>query len=332
MPALEYPDQAEIDSWEIEEGGVRDGSSPNETLEVDASTATRRFLVNWESRFDFAKWMLGYSEIWNNSGTLTLSRLLPQVHPDRPEWACTKITRMSGHKFDEEESDGEVNAYVKAWVECFYEHVPYAMTEDADIVTEFERYTSWPDDSQGGGEYLQLPGATLTAVANPAGPHVGSNIDGKKIPMNVGKVIPEERFVVRWRRLPEDAYAPDSALYQRLFGTSEGDGVPYKGAINSEEIFGRPSGTVLLEDAIPRRLKSPLGEGFEWDIEFHFAVKVSGWNWVWMMESSNVLSEHNDFYMASATGTFATADLVEDYDSIYNARDLIELFDVNPPP
>jgi hypothetical protein len=341
MPALEYPDESEILSWgtDVEgnfvgptEGGVRDGSSPNETLEVDSSSATRRFKVDWAYRFDFAKYMVGYAQLYDDSGTTRLSRLLPRTHPDMPEWACTKITRITGHRFREWDAVNEVNVYHEAWVEVLYEHVPYTLAED-DEIDDFEmnRYLTYPENVEASSDYLTLPGATLTYVADPGGPHAGSAIDTKRIPFNVGKIIPEEAFTTIWHRLPDDAYQPGSAVYDRLYGLIEGDGVPYLGTINTEELFGRPSGTLLLENVVPRRRKSPLGTGFEWDLQFNWKYRPSGWNWAYGMEGTNPAAEHNDFYMASATGTFNTADTVPDFDSIYNARDLTDVFNVDAP-
>jgi hypothetical protein len=352
MPALSYPTQSVIDSWNVRERGVRDGTSPTEQLEIDNSTADRTFLVKWEYRHDFAKYMVGYAETWTDTGpTIRLSRLLPRAHPELPDLVATKVTSIKGLKWtdwavdvdeldpyrddellhhghpDYRWTDDQINVFQDAEVVIHYDHAPYDRVEDDDIyatMTEFDRYVE-RGESQPSAEYLQLPGAVFKYVqeTGSANPH------GVTIPFNTGRVLPQEKFILTWRRLPENVWTPDGGLYQLIYGTGVWDTVPYLGCINGDPFYGRPMGTVLFENVRPILRKSPLGTGWEWDLEFHFAYDPNGWNWKFYFGATAGTAADNGFYFVSRGSTHYFSDTLPDYESIYNSRDLNNLFDVN---
>lgn len=344
MPALAYPDQAtEVDVWNVREAGVRDGSSSTERLEVDASSVEREYLVDWAYRYDFAWLMVGYAETWDNAGTTTLSRLLPRDHPQLPHLVATKITSITGHKWtgisnppdadgydtDDERNHGHpayqwklagnvVNVYQDARVKVLFEHVPYALKEDADTTLETERYISI-DDPEPAAEYLQLPTASFKYLVSGGGgaPHNTS------VPFNSGKVVPSELFRVTWHRLPEDVWQPGSVIQERVYG--DGTSVPYFGTVNKTELFGRPAGTMLLSNVFPKRKRSPLGFGFEWDITFEWTYKPNGHNNLYYFDSTTG-GASGWYYVGRNGSSYAAPGSVADDDSIYNEREHANLF------
>lgn len=335
MPQLEYPSQETIDTWEVKERGVRDGSSPREVFEINNSTCERTFLVLWEHRHDLVKYLLGYSETWDDSGTTRLSRLLPCYHPDYPDMVATKVTSIRGHKFtgwqelpdeDYRWTFNQLNVFEHAEVTVMYEHAPYARVEDEDLYvggSELDRYVVRGEVTPS-AEYLQLPGAVFKYTRS-----VGtSNPHGVAIPFNSGRVLPQEKFTLTWVRLPENVWTPESGLYQLIYGTGLGDVVPWMGCVNSVEFYGRPPGTVLLSGVRPILNRSPLGEGFEWDLEYTFDFDPNGWNYKYY-HGIGAASSDNGFYFVSGNGTYYAPGSVPDWRSIYNERDLNDLFSVD---
>lgn len=359
MPALQYPQQSEIDYWNVRERGPKSHESPRETFEVDQSTCERVFLVNWPDRYKFIRYMLGYAQTWDDSGTTRLSRLLPYKHRDLPDLVATKVTSVVGHRWtwyaetvDENDTDyrndearhhkhpdyrfktDQFNVYDDAEITVLFEHVEYDRVEDAAIAdvgyNEMMRYVSRGDVTPS-GEALQLPGAVFNYTTEDATsvPH------GIKIPFNCAKILPQEKFVLTWKRLPEDVWTPDSTLYRRIYiGDAVGDPlgvakVPYIGTVNRKNFYGRPKGTVLFESVRPLLKKSPLGVGLEWDLEFTFVYKPEGWlNLYYFGLGDN--SAYNGYYFVRAQGgTIYTPDVLGDDIGLYNTRDHNLLFSVN---
>ncbi|AMV28791.1 hypothetical protein VT84_30640 [Gemmata sp. SH-PL17] len=338
MPAIEPPDAATIATWEIRERGVRDGGSPVETFEGSSSHAERTFFCKWEHRGEVVKWMLGHAIVWDDSGTLKLSRLPAQVHPNFPGLICTKCTSIRGHRWIDnavpidpdpdigyEFSAAQINEFENAELVFQYESMPFPNLPDDDeqviVNGEVARYCS-TDQYDVSGEYLQLPGAAFVWQRGTA-----AAPNGQSIPMNVGKIMPSAVVSVTWWRLPDEVWAPGSALWQRVFGSDEGDD-PFLGKINSAEMFGMPQGCVLFSGIKPVRRRSPLGDGFEWDVTFEFSFKPSGWNWVYFMDPTT--HTNSGFYFVGKPGSgVQPADVLDDGVSIYNSIDLNDLFKVS---
>jgi hypothetical protein len=367
MPAIIAPTSAEIATWEISEQGPRKGEEPTETLEVDNNTCTRTFWVKYEHRFAFARWCIGYSRLYVDTGQTILTRLLPQFHEDpdafpEPEeepgedeeptpepirWPFTKVVEMRGHKWlsespavvreDPEDPESAIvsaglprQQYELCKVTLLAEQVPFDLVTDEEIDTEQDRYVEYPcENTDPSGEYLQLPGAALIRVAEPGSPQAGSELDGKTVPQNIGKVIPQEVFKVRWHRLPIEVWDSSSELYKRIFGLDEGR-PPYFGAVSSAVFYGRPEGTVLLTGVRPFRSKSPLGVGYELMLEFEFTYRPAGWNWVFgfLVAGGAAALTANGWYHASADGTFRYASDLVPGSSIYDGQDMNNLFNV----
>ncbi|AMV24124.1 hypothetical protein VT84_06985 [Gemmata sp. SH-PL17] len=336
MPALEPPDAEEIATWEIRERGVRDGGSPTEAFEGSSSHAERTFFCKWDKRADVVKWMLGHAIVWDDSGTLKLSRLLAQVHPDFPGLICTKCTSIRGHRWvdnavpidpDEgyEFSATQVNQFQDAELSFQYESMPFTQATDVEVATadgdETIRYVS-RDSFEVSGEYLSLPGSAFVWQRSGA-----AAPNGQSIPSNVGKIVPGAVMSVTWWRLPDSVFEPESALWGRVFGTDEGDD-PFLGKINSAEMFGLPQGCVLFSGFKPIRRRAPLGDSYEWDITFEFTFKPSGHNWVYFMDPTD--ATNSGYYFVGKPGSgVQPADVLDDGVSIYNSIDLNDLFKVS---
>jgi len=333
MPALTYPDQTEINLWGVTEQGVRDGSSPVDRLEINASSSERVFRCNWDYRANFIQWMLGYGETWDDAGTTRLSRLLPQVHPYYPDLIATKVTQVKGFKWTGNEvpdvggaysyTDQQLSRFDKAEVTVLYEHRTFDLAEDVviyDGLTEFDRYVV-RGDVQPGAEYLQLPGAALKYKRSSG----SSAPNDFPIPFSPGKILPQERFTLTWHRVPENVWTPDSGLYDYVYGLNAYAGVPAYGAINKTTFYGRPPGTVLLENLRPILLRSPLGIGWEYDIEYHFAFNPRGWNYLYHWDPAGTAS---GWYFVTS-GSYEAPGSVTNDKSIYNEREFSNLFSVN---
>ncbi|VTT98870.1 unnamed protein product [Gemmataceae bacterium] len=330
---LAYPDQATVDLWNVREKGTRDGSSPSESLLVDASSATRVFEVDWENRHQFVKLMLGDVALWDDGGTTKLSRLLPRKHPVLTDLIATRAPRITGHKWvaneipgldDEYEFDvagTQMNVFEKAIVEIQYEHAPFTRLEDDEVAeSEVERFVSL-DDTQPSAEFLQLPGAVLAYIRE-TGTDPPHNL---AIPFNTAIVVPQEVRRVTWHDIPEEVWVPGSALWDRVYGA---EGAPsYLGSINSVEFLGFPTGTLLFSAVQPRRLKSPTGVGFRWSLTYEFTFRPSGHNWAYYWDRTGANSGW--YFIGPKGGAFHYADTVPDNYSLYAARDFHDLFKVD---
>jgi hypothetical protein len=333
MPAIAPPDQSEIDAMEVVEIGARDGSSPVESFMINGTTAERTFRVNWDSRIGFVWWMLGYAETWDDGGTTRLSRLLPQEHPHYPGLVATKCTRIRGFKWDGNDVDDvggvyqfpvdgtQISHFDKADVTIQYDHVVYDRVEDGDITTEFDRYVIRGDVTPG-ADYLQVPGAAFKFYQS-AGT---TEPDGYPVPFNSGRILPSERFVLTWHRVPENVWSPTSGLHDFVYGIGSYSSGPAYGAINKTTFYERPAGTVLLEAVRPILLRDPFGIALEWDLEYTFAYNPRGWNYLYYYD---VDGTNSGFYHVSSSGDYQAPGSVTDNRSIYNEREFANLFSVD---
>jgi hypothetical protein len=318
---------AEISAFNLRWRGVRDGSTPTLSFEVNANRAEATCLVAWGQWQSFVVYAVGTSVVWDDAGTDRLSRLLPLRFPGRPGLVCTKVTRITGSKFlGTVDADG-LPEYKDAEISLLFETPGYRVVEDDDVVGgEYERFVE-VGPAATTVETISTYGGSLKFRRDPALPDPAALPNDIPVPFNtVNKMVMEETFGVTWWRVPEDLVAEGSAWQQRLYGTGDQDSVGLVGCTNTEEIFGKPVGTVLLTGARRIRDKSPVGDGtFEYRVEFEFKHRPSGWNWLWF--ASPLFPDVNNFYMVSSTGGFATADAVNDGASLYNARDLTAAFE-----
>lgn len=324
MPALVAPDQTEIDTWRIREAGVKDGSSPKVTFDKGGSVATRQVFCLWEYRYQVARWFVGGSDYWDNSGVLTLSRLPPQRLP-RPtgldEWVpdfwASKIVEIAGHCWDgndpelweltEKDANDEpmspttdaqpeyqftedtVSKYTHALITIQYERFPFEVMTDAELAVqggvESIRWTQYITKPSP-PDYITVPSSTQRTI-DPAGVAV-NNPPGHlvEVPYPVGLTESSYRFALKWHRLNYAVWGPGSELFAKIMG----DGTPgstYLNAVNLEVFFSLPIGTVMLEEVTDELVPVMLDRGLmAWDLTFHFWYKPGGHNKQWFFPIS----------------------------------------------
>lgn len=325
----------------LRELGVRGGeSSPAEAIEVDATSATRKFRCLWSKRFAAVAFFVGECDV--QAGVLV--RSLPQAHPSLPSLYATKVTRIQGFNWastfsSRDSNTGAItplNIYVDADLDIYYEHVPYEVETDAAVIAlaagadpdpvEMYRYVENPSaPPQGGGEALTFPGNALTLV------DVASTKMGNA-PTNVSIINSQETFHVTWHRVPEIAWGPGTPLYTRIYTGLTADAAnhggvkaPMFGTTNDVLFLGRPAGTVLFHGVTPHRRKSPTGDRYEWDLEYEFIYKPTMWNFLrnWVPGGVN-----DGWFFTTKNATYYAPNLLPDGVSLYNARDLRKLFQV----
>jgi hypothetical protein len=315
----------EVAAFGLKWRGVRDGSTPTMSFEVNANRGEATCFVNWGTWPDAVLYFVGAAKTYDDGGTTRISRLLPYRFPGREGLVCTKVTRLTGFDFLGTVDDDDFPLYKYAEIGLLFEAVPYQIEADGDIASEMDRYVEI-GPSEISIETIQTYGGSYKFARDPAGDDPAALPNGIPIPTNtVNKMVATEAFEVTWHRVPATAVEEASAWFARIEGDGTQGNVPLAGAINSEEIFGRPVGTVLLAGARRVRDKSPVGDGsFEYRVVLTFKGRPSGWNWLWF--ASTFFPSVNDFYMVSSSGTFNSADTVPDFDSLYNARDLTTAF------
>jgi hypothetical protein len=355
MPKLTPPDQATIDSWNIVELGVRDGSSPTVSFDINGSTATREVLCNWVDRYKVARWFVGQVSSYTMSGSTFISRLLPQqlpvpdpdeVSPEWPPFHATKIIRITGHQwsdFDIAEADAEmddsyrfagstVNRFTCAKLEVQYERLPYEFDTDDGTTSEIERYTQFMTE-ESTVDYLTVP-ASCQKFISATGTGTGHLVP---VPYGVGLTETTYRFTLRWHRIPFDQYGTGTTLWKRIFGDGTTANLPYLNAVNRTQFYDTfPPGTCMLEK-VTERLDPTLLDGnttiFTWTLDYHFAVRPYGWNTSWFFPNTEEFAAAGNVAVRMFVGrgnTYNAPGTVPDLYSNYIERDLLELWNTGP--
>ena len=263
------------EDFELAELGVRGSdSSPEVNLDLSKNTATRKFRCNWASRYDAAAFFVGYPQLYvDGSGNTQLSRLAPQsLPPDAPdattpEMFATQVLNIRGFKWSDNDPDNvgvARNVYDYADLTVLYESVPYLVLTDEELegTSEINRYFELfhGDEIQNSADYITIPAGSMNYIKSD-----GTNIGA--VPFNSGVVQPVVTIRGAWHRLPNELISQDSVLFQRLFTGYNSDGagndtdgepmLAYTGTVNSEPILNFAPGTLLLNSAVPQRLRSP---------------------------------------------------------------------------
>jgi hypothetical protein len=332
----------EITDMEITTPGVRDGSHPTETREAGTNTTKRTFFCKWEERYNFVELVIGNVSLWDDAGTIRLSRLLPDDtygrHPEHTQIVATKIESITGFKYTGALDGLGMPLYEKAKVDVFFEHVPYDLLADAEVVSdEWERYTVIPglQEEQSEADYITMPGGGLNYIREAdSGTSPGTIPHLYPIPFNVGFVTPTQTRTFRWVRLPDEAWGnPASPLYQRVF-VGDGDERPFLGTVSKEEFFGYPMGTLMFDHVKERRYRSPLGSGYWWDLDIVFRYKPQGWNWFRYFDPARnadgtpLNPTANGIYFVAKGRVHYYSDTLPDNTALYDARDPNLLWDV----
>lgn len=312
--------------------GVRDGSTPTLSMEINANRAELTCLVNPTKFNDAIFYFVGAAAVFGVGTGVNITRLLPFRLPGREGLVCTKITKVNGLGFTGEKDANGLPTYEDLEFSLLFETPKYELVSDEDLKDpvrtsgdEIDRYVE-PLPNEWTADTISTFGSTLKFHRDPGKSDPTAIPDG--IPVNANSVFktqPKEKFSVVWWRVPFDAISDDSDLWARLQGNGEQYDVPLIGSINKSPIFGRTTGTVQLVGAKRTLCVSPVGDGTkEWMVEYSFETLPSGWNWIWF--ASTAFPAVNDYYMVSSSGGFATASTVGDRASLYAARDLKTIF------
>lgn len=321
--------EEQIEAMELKSADVRRGANPTETREIGQSTYRRTWQCTWESAYDACELIFGDEVEWTNSGTKEISRLLPDPtygrNPYKPEIVATKLESLVGFGRCMGVDEFNVPIYPKALLTVLYEHVPYALAEDDEIYpdgTEFDRYTYF-DGAHGSVQNITIPGGAMRFWQDP---DEGTGLpNGVPVPYGVSVTRSEEEFIYNFVRLPYDSFKPGSILYERVYGTVEGD-LSFMGCVNKEPIFNRAAGTVILTGITPLLQRAHTGEGRRWSLGYKFAYSSFGWNWLYYPDPTGV----NSGWFNVNNKEFQAADTLEDHRSLTpGARDLNLLFSVS---
>src|SRR5262249_10335715 len=158
---------------------------------------------DWGKREDVIRYFLGDVVVWDDSGTLKVSRLLPQRLPDRPEMAAVSVKRLTGHRFLGTVDDRGSPIYERAEIEFQFENLPFSLTEDAETVSELDRFVQFLP-GEGAATTITAPGGIFkyavegATVAGTPEPHL------RPIPFGLPFSVPEQLFHLKWHRVPEE--------------------------------------------------------------------------------------------------------------------------------
>lgn len=311
----------------LNEQGSRDGSSFRFTYGPDEITATAKFFVPWEQRFDAVSYFLGYSRIVGTA----LERLTPVRVPEDESMYATRVTSITGHRFTTSRTSAflpgaRLNQFEQAEMEVMFETVPFDVAEDADVAAEYERFTSI-GQPKASADYLMLPGGVML-YAKQGGGHPTE----LAIPFNIGKILPIVEFEILWHQLPRALFDPlsgdfPSAWFERIFG--DGTQRPLLGCVNSEMFLGFPPGTILFSAIEPRPRKFPV-QAVAWDMAFTFAYDPNKWNFKYYWPTDPTKAGFSGWYFVSKDGSFFEpgVDALPDDTSIYSERPLATAFEV----
>lgn len=335
--ALAYYDETEIAQMDIKRLGV--GSEHDHITEEfgpDRSGGPRRFSCKWEERYAALVYFLGYSDVYTDSGTKKLTRLMPMIHHygSKFNWIAVSA-RTTGWRYmgviDDADFGEPVPQFERAIIEIDMQLVPFKLFDDAELGEdgELERYVTYPGHAPGGEiasetNYVQMP-ATFLNYATPSGT---GNPSGVPIPFNIGLPETISKFKTTWHRVPEQCWGKGSDLYDMVYG----DGVTrgYIGALNKTSLFGYRPLTLQLENVEARLLPDPTGLGHSWDlIHVWKAKQVPHGHLGFLYLNPSDPTNLNGYYQALAVNAGQTElDVpdIGDFDSAFHVREMRNLW------
>jgi hypothetical protein len=343
MPALTPIDPTTLG---IKERGQRTFDSPAGSFELNNSTLERHYVVPWANRLSALKFFLGEVETYDDSGTTKLSRTLPHTADSNfSDVVAVKCSRLTGFRWTGTANSGTplspsdpyvwgsgyANVFDQAELTIQYEHVPYYRVTDADRTTELDRWVS-VDEYRPSAEYLTIPGSTMQFYRDPGGASPTAAPNGRGVPYPIGRVMPQTSITLTWHNLPNNVWTPDSTLWKRVFGYESGGSYtpPYIGTANKTAFLGFPAGTLLFENIVPVRNRSPYGSGFWYNLSYQFLYKPYGHYKLFFSPVSASEVSYAGFYYVGAVGdSYRTPATVPDFKAQYNAREFADLFKVS---
>lgn len=327
-------------TWNLETRGIRDGSVFEEEFEPGAAMLTRRFMCDWDKRYDVITWLVGdYPTTYSDSGTTKISRIMPQRHPEFSNWIATKIVSCTPFKFIGDQFDGDdgvvptgAPTHLKADLVVQYEPTPFTLKDDADTSLEEERYISkegYPDtEVQGTTTYQTFPGGIMRFTRDGGGgfPH------NKQVAANIGIPQNEETFSWIWRRLPMEVFEAGSTLRERYHGDPAAGTKGWVGSVNkSYDPIGRPPGTCMLMRALPVRRLDPTGVGYVIDLKLDFLYRPQGHFFFYAFNPDGT-GTGNGYYEVTTDATYRDPSVMPDDKTLHHVREWASpggLFDID---
>jgi hypothetical protein len=338
---------SDIAAMNVRAADVRTGNHPTETRRRDEITMTRTFYVAWGSRYDFCQYALGdsilYSDTSGGSPITKISRLIPATnhgrHPYYPQIMATRVEYLKGHGSCRLDPLGNgLPSYDLKPTDCceaqiFYEYCPFAVRSDVGLTSELTRFTSRSPTADVQTEVFSAAGGIMKLTRSG-----GGGAHGNQVQANLSVTRPVQRFQTMWHYLPNALYISGGALFERLYVGTAGDGIPFIGCVNKEQIEFPGMGTykpgqLLLEGIEDRRITSPLAEdglnGLRWDVSFKWAFTSRGWLDFWYFDP--LTPANTGYYRLAVDGVYLDVNLMPDHRSLYNCRDMSLLWSANPP-
>lgn len=264
------------------------GGSPVEQYGLDGFSATRKFLIAWEDRDDFAAEVLGRA---TEHGSTTWIN-----YPDKE---TVFAVRLRYEPFDPDNPDAQTIADLTQGLNSYGNSFAQA-TVDYKTINPQDR----PDgpDNEAGTHLTYL--MRYAAEYQPIPPRGWTWEDAPSVPapedLSLVKVIPVTEHHLTWHQVIH----PPWDLIHTL-----------QGKVNSAEFLGCPQGTLLFEGAEANKLfRAGFESGpseFSWQIHYLFrersvkhAGQVYGWNhfyredpagWVELTNGSGGLYDLADF-------------------------------------
>lgn len=292
------------------EMGIRDGSSPVESFDVDNAGCTRKFKVPWNDRFEFVWRCLGGAVVQNSS----ISRYLPEVHPQYQWLVATRIPRVSGLGWVGKRMitgtspnsyidvvDQPINEFTWAQIEVEYTFPEYEIIPDDDIEYEHDRYVI--ERPRQSAKYLTFPnGAFRWAAGTPSakGVVVGNN----------GKIEVTTDYELTWKMVPQEAVPVDLID-------------DYCGCINSTEFRGKPPGTMLMLSGQRVPIRLPYGIR-AYDVVYAFKYFKHGHDKIYDFNAKPATDR--GYYQISTDGAAYGLATATDGRLTYDVRDFNLLF------
>ena len=324
--------EGEIAAMEIETLGVRDGSHPTHTRDVNSSTVEAEYLIKSTKFEEFCAFMLGAQKLYTD-GVVKLSRLPPQRWPrtygsDDDSFVAVKVPRATGHQITGDDvltGDFPVPEYNRMRVSVLFQHCPFDVEADADVTVETQRYVQTLP-SQHNTNYISLPAGVMKYQKSG-----GGGPTGQQVPYGIGFPVPESIISRKWIRLPFAAWGPGTTLFNRVHGDTAAGTKPYVGTINRTAFLGYPAGHLLYLGPEEELQLDPLGDAFCWNLTHKWLVKYyAPHTWFYYHPTAAAYAADAGWYYCAKVGqTFESVADMDDGDSLFDAKEHADLFKVS---
>jgi len=222
----------------------------DEAIDRNGITATIRYLIDWNDRWQFARDVAGTARSFG-TGNSSVIRTIPLQYPHN------KWLYANSLKFDPAGPSGCAGG------ESYYEKVIATVTfstPDFDYENAQGQYsqTYRTLDIDMSAQFMTLPISPFRMATA----YGGNPVDPK---INPGMLVPQAQISVTAHQVPE-------VPLDKIF--------PLIGQLNNATFYGCDVGTVLFLGAKCNR--TPTSEGFmAWEVSYQFAFRSVDWNKFW---------------------------------------------------